>query len=606
MLEKLSEKVKVLEKLSEKMKDLKDRRSIRYIVFASFTSITLILLLFTAMVLFARFSTQLENNRYSESVRLVEQADQSLVSLIGNMLHLSDTLSYQIVKNNDITEASVREQIQLLYYANSNRVTSIAVFSANGDLLATAPPGRLKSSADVCGSEWFSRALERSEDIHVSVPAVQNLFYDDDGQSEWTVSFSCATEITQDKNVQRGVILVDIRYSALSEIFRKVSLANDGYVFLVDDDGSMIYHPKQQLIATGMAEGGFDDIVGLRSGEYDMEIAGEKSAVVVRSVGYTGWKVVGVIPKRGLSFSTERDIIYIAMILLTFFAFTVIINAVLSRRVTIPIEKLEGSVRRMEQDPEDSDIYVGGPLEVQHLGSSIKQMVEIRRRLNDEIVREQVGKQKSELNALQSQINPHFLYNTLDIIVWAIEKGRKDEALRVVSSLGKFFRISLSKGRNLITVRDEIEHVRNYLMIQQIRYRDKFEFTIEAEEDTLDLTTIKLVLQPIVENAIYHSIDYMSDGDGLIEIRAKAEDGVLYFSVTDNGLGMTPDIVEKLLSQPTQSKKGSGIGLKNVNDRIILYFGKDYGVSIESEPDEGTTVTLRMPVVPYSEANENI
>lgn len=596
----------MLEKLREKMKSFKDRRSIRYTVFTSFTSITLILLLFTAMVLFARFSTQLENNRYSESVRLVEQADQSLVSLISNMLHLSDTLSYQVVKNSDVTDASVREQIQLLYYANSNRVTSIAVFSSDGELLATAPPGRLKSSADVCGSEWFSRALERSEDIHVSAPAVQNLYYSDDGQSEWTVSFSCATEITQDKNVQQGVILVDMRYSALSEIFRKVSLANDGYAFLVDGDGSIIYHPRQQLIATGLAEGGFGDIASLRSGDYDMEVAGEKSAVVVRSVGYTGWKVVGVIPKRGLSFSTERDILYIALIILIFFAFTVIINSVLSNRVTVPIQKLESSVHRMEQDSEDTDIFVGGSVEVQHLGSSIKRMVEIRRRLNDEIVREQVGKQKSELNALQSQINPHFLYNTLDIIVWAIEKGRKDEALRVVSALGKFFRISLSKGRNLITVRDEIEHVRNYLMIQQIRYRDKFEYSIEAEEDTLDLTTIKLVLQPIVENAIYHSIDYMSDGDGMIDIRTRTEDGVLYLSVSDNGLGMTPEVVERLLSEPTQSKKGSGIGLKNVNDRIILYFGSDYGVSIESEPDEGTTVTLRMPVVPYSEANENV
>ena len=596
----------MLEKLASRIKSFKDRSSIRYTVFISFTSITIVLLLFTVMVLYARYNTQLETNRYSESVRLVEQADQSLVSLISNMLHLSDTLSYQVVKNSDITDDSVKEKIQLLYYANSNAVTSIAVFSSEGELLATAPPGILKSSTAVKNSKWFTKALERSEDVHVMNPSVQNLYVDADGKSQWTVSFSCAAEITQNKRVEQGVILVDMRYAALSEIFRKVSLSNDGYVFLVDSDGSIIYHPKQQLIATGLEKGGFEEIAGMRSGEYDMQVGGEKSAVIVRSVGYTGWKLVGVIPKRGLSIGSRQDILYLVLIMLIFFAFTILVNAILSTRLTVPIRKLESSVHLMEQDPENTDIYVGGSVEVQHLGQTIKNMVEIRRRLNDEIVHEQVGKQKSELNALQSQINPHFLYNTLDIIVWAIEKGKKDEALRVVSALGKFFRISLSKGKNLITVRDEIEHVRNYLMIQQIRYRDKFVFTIDAEEETLDLTTIKLVLQPIVENAIYHSIDYMSDGDGLIEIKAAIEDGLLRLSVSDNGLGMTPDVVEKLLKTPSQSKRGSGIGLKNVNDRIILYFGSDYGVTIESEPDEGTVVTLRMPVLPYSESNENI
>lgn len=596
----------MLEKLASRIKSFKNSSSIRYTVFISFTSITLILLLFTVMVLYARYNNQLATNRYSESVRLVEQADQSLVSLISNMLHLSDTLSYQVVKNSDVTDDSVKEQLQLLYYANSNNVASIAVFSSDGEMLATAPPGILKSSDGVKNSRWFTKALERSEDIHVSRPAVQNIYADADGKSKWTVSFSCAAEITQKKSVEQGVILVDMRYAALSDIFRKVSLSNDGYVFLVDSDGSVIYHPKQQLIATGIEKGGFEEIAKMRSGEYDMQVGGEKSSVIVRSVGYTGWKLVGVIPKRGLAIGSRQDMLYIVLIVLIFFAFTILVNAVLSTRLTIPIRKLESSVRRMEQDPESTDIFVGGSVEVQHLGQSVKSMVEIQRKLNDEIVREQVGKQKSELNALQSQINPHFLYNTLDIIVWAIEKGKKDEALRVVSALGKFFRISLSKGKNLITVRDEIEHVRNYLMIQQIRYRDKFVFTIDAPEETLDLTTIKLVLQPIVENAIYHSIDYMSDDDGLIEIKAKIENNILCLSVSDNGLGMTPDVVEKLLKTPSQSKRGSGIGLKNVNDRIILYFGSDYGVEIESEPDEGTTVSLKMPVLPYSEANENI
>ena len=238
-------------------------------------------------------------------------------------------------------------------------------------------------------------------------------------------------------------------------------------------------------------------------------------------------------------------------------------------------------------------------------------MVDRIQQLADDIVREHEQKVKSERNALQAQINPHFLYNTLDIIVWMIENGQREDAVRAVTALARFFRVSLSKGRNIIPVRDELEHVRNYLLIQEMRYKNKFRYVIDCQPEAADLSTIKLVVQPIVENAIYHSMDFM-DGDGLIEIRAGTQDGLLTITVSDNGLGMPPEVVEGLLSQEPRpeasrresGRKGSGIGLRNVQERIRLYFGPDYGVSIQSEPDEGTVVTLQMPAVPYGEMED--
>ena len=179
----------------------------------------------------------------------------------------------------------------------------------------------------------------------------------------------------------------------------------------------------------------------------------------------------------------------------------------------------------------------------------------------------------------------------------------------MVTALARFFRISLSKGRNIIPVKDELEHVRNYLLIQEMRYKNKFRYRIDCPAEAENLSTIKLVVQPIVENAIYHSMDFM-DWDGLIEIRAGVSDGALSITVADNGLGMTQDVVESLLTTGPESnrrdstKKGSGIGLKNVQERIRLYFGPQYGVSIQSEPDEGTTVTLHLPAVPYGEMED--
>ena len=183
-----------------------------------------------------------------------------------------------------------------------------------------------------------------------------------------------------------------------------------------------------------------------------------------------------------------------------------------------------------------------------------------------------------------------------------IENEKQSEAEKAVTALARFFRISLSKGKSIIPVRDELEHVRNYLMIQHMRYKNKFSYSIEAEDEVLGLASLKLILQPMVENAIYHGMEFM-DGDGEIKIRAWKENNDLYLSVEDNGLGMTEEQVERLFTDTSHvpSRRGSGIGVKNVNERIHLYFGKDYGLSINSEPDEGTTVLMHLPAVSYEE-----
>ncbi|MEG0689047.1 MAG: histidine kinase, partial [Hungatella sp.] len=281
------------------------------------------------------------------------------------------------------------------------------------------------------------------------------------------------------------------------------------------------------------------------------------------------------------------------------------INAYISSKITDPIKELEKSVNALEAGALDAEVYAGGSYEIQHLGSSIKHMARQIQVLMNDIVTEHESKRKSEFDTLQSQINPHFLYNTLDIIVWMIENERQSEAVKAVTALARFFRISLSKGKSIIPVRDELEHVRNYLMIQEMRYKNKFTYTIEAQEEVLELASLKLMLQPLVENAIYHGMEFM-DGDGEIQIRASLCEGDLQFSIYDNGFGMTAEQVAGLLTETghVPSGRGSGIGVNNVNKRIHLYFGEQYGLTILSEPDEGTTILIHLPAVPYSEIEE--
>lgn len=595
--------------MSKRLQGRFSRGSIRYVMFASFTISALVAVLLTCLTLYARFSKQMDDAIQEENQILVSQVNQSLSTYLRDMIRLSDSICYNVVKNTDLEREGVGEEIRLLYDTYSDYVENVALFTRTGELLATAPAAKVKDGIDVTGEEWFTSAMAQTENLHFGVPAIQTLFVDAENNYKWVVSLSCAVELTQGGGAQLGVLLIDLKYSALTALFQSVKFSGSGYVYLVDGTGNLIYHPERTLIATGRVRENSLQTAARSDGIYTEVWEGARRSVIVQSVGYTGWEVVGVVERPGFTMSLQQTLPFLVVIICAYVELLILMNVLLSRKITEPLRRLRESVGQVEEGAERPPIYVGGTAETRELGTAIQTMVDRMRQLTADMVREHEQKQKSELNALQAQINPHFLYNTLDIIVWMIENGQREDAIRVVTALARFFRVSLSKGRNTIPVRDELEHVRNYLLIQEMRYKNKFRYQITCPEACANLTTIKLVVQPIVENAIYHSMDFM-DGDGLIDIRADTDGRDLTITVSDNGLGMPPDVVERLLTaspQPgaqTGGKRGSGIGLRNVQERIRLYFGSEYGVTIQSEPDEGTVVTLHLPAVPYGEMED--
>lgn len=234
------------------------------------------------------------------------------------------------------------------------------------------------------------------------------------------------------------------------------------------------------------------------------------------------------------------------------------------------------------------EIVEDGCSEVRHLSRSLNSMISTLRNLMNDIIEQEAQKRRSELDVLQSQINPHFLYNTLDSVIWMIESGRQDDAILMVTSLARLFRISLSRGKNLIPLSDELEHARNYLNIQKIRYKNKFTTKISVQPEAEKLYTLKLIVQPILENAIVHGMAAMDD-EGEIYVNAYVEKNSLIIDVADNGSCIPPKIAAALLSEVNVDIKtsGSGIGMRNVHQRIRLTFGDEYGLQIFSEPDEG-------------------
>jgi two-component system sensor histidine kinase YesM len=279
--------------------------------------------------------------------------------------------------------------------------------------------------------------------------------------------------------------------------------------------------------------------------------------------------------------------------------FSVVAAWSLSKSIYAPIKKLHDVTTTITKNDLQALMTSDNVDEITELGMSFNIMIGKIKELLDSKIKEQENLKKAELRALQAQINPHFLYNTLDTIIWMAESKKTDQVVKIVTALSKFFRISLSKGMDWITIGEEVERIRSYLTIQKMRYRDILDFKILVDEDVTENTILKLILQPLVENALYHGIKNKRQ-KGLICVRArrKGEDEVL-LEVEDDGIGFTPEKLAKLRAELDDDsgdiKLESGFGIGNVNKRIRLYYGKPYGLSVQSKYTTGTCVTLVIP-----------
>ncbi len=271
----------------------------------------------------------------------------------------------------------------------------------------------------------------------------------------------------------------------------------------------------------------------------------------------------------------------------------VVLSIYISKSISSPVKELNRITNQVAKGDLSvrSNLQVGA--ELGELSESMNLMIDKINELLEQVTNEQIRLRKAEFELLQSQINPHFLYNTLDTIVWLAEAGEEKEVVSMVENLSDFFRISLSKGNDVISIRDEIQHVRSYLEIQQVRYRDILTFDIDVSEDMMDMRIPKISVQPLVENALYHGIKNKR-GVGKIEIKGEKKFDKIIISVKDNGIGMTKEDLERVRNGMVfgQSEDNNVFGLYNVNERIRLKFGEKSGVSIESEYNVGTVAEI--------------
>lgn len=538
-----------------------------------------------------------EENSQDAMNKIIQQANYDIeyylktVETTIDSIKYSDVVALYFEEPNEMNEARVVKYLNSLL-VNREDIINIALINPSGKIVTNELDANIKEDVDFTAEAFYTSTIAK-EGMAVSDSHVQNIIL---GQYQWVVSCSSSYSLDGSNN-KDGVILVDLNFNLIEDMVSRISLGERGYIFIVNEAGNYVYHPKQDLIYSGIGKESVEEIMTQNTGVLRESVNGENIDYIITKSDYSKWYLIGKMYVDDINIHRETLFNYFTSMVFIALIIAVILSILLSRSILSPVNHLLSGISTFQSGDLDVQVKVEADNELGILTSSFNRMTKRIKNLIEENRQSERNKRKSELDALQAQINPHFLYNTLDSIVWMGEAGKNSEVVRMTSSLAKLFRISINKGKEYITLAQEIEHVESYLIIQQMRYGDKLNYKIEMDPALKKIRIVKILLQPIVENAIYHGIKQLP-GDGMIEIRVNREDDKLIIEIEDNGMGMSEETIQKLLGgEINPEAKGSGVGVYNVDQRIKLYYGDDYGLSIDSEVFEGTTITLTLPIV---------
>ncbi len=545
-----------------------------------------------------------EQNSQVYIQEIMRQVNTNIQSYIDNMENISllaltnKDVTYYISSNSFISKSDSRpyekrisDLFQNILYSR-NDIASIMVFGYNGRTVSDRRITALNPNIDPKQQSWYIDAQKMNGKSIVSPPHIQNVIR---GEYRWVISLSRELK-SNDGITPEGIFVVDLNLSVIDEMCSQIYLGKKGYVFIVDGTGNIIYHPQQQLLYSSLATEEIPQVLSTSSGQsFTVDDTKGKRIYSVQDTGL-GWKIVGVTYSDDLianKSSIQHSILLYALLGI---GISIVISLLLSLHLTKPIKRLQRDMKQVELGNFHIQTSLEEDNEINQLGQSFNVMVNEIKHLMDETVQNSEQKRKAELLLLHAQINPHFLYNTLDSIIWMAEQEKHEEVVDMTSALAKMFRASITRDQELVSIRVEIEHIRQYLFIQKMRYREQLDYVFDIPSHILHYKTVKILLQPFIENAIYHGIRSKTT-PGIIYISAWQEDEQLIFEVRDNGLGMTAERLAEVTQGTVATNTQHGIGIGNVNERIQLYFGTTYGMTMTSVLGEGTIVTIRVPVI---------
>ncbi len=519
------------------------------------------------------------------TIHEIDTSSKYIEQYVSNLKSTSRSLSQsQAIKDfasqtTAENEAAIHEWLETMLKSHPDFV-SIRLVTKDGRLITTGMEEEMVTSADMMAQKWYQDAL-----VHSNVPIIQSI----KNQNNQIV-ISISQEVKSNAGENLGVIRLDVDYHELEKYVKELSLGDNGYAFVIQKDGTLIYHPDSEAFESVDKQMSVQEI----SNSPMDSMVSDDFFVHKSPIENSDWILVGVS-----SFSRfKEDSVKLLGIVSVVGVLSLLICMLgiftLIRYQLLPVKKLGQVMRRVEEGDTTIRAEQKGAQEFQVLAGTFNQMLERIETLMKEEKEQEALTRIYELKALTSQINPHFLYNTLDTIIWMAEFQDHQKVVDITKALSNYFRLSLNAGEEIVTLRQEIEHVRQYLFIQKERYGDKLEYTIFEPDDIPDIKLPKIVLQPLVENAIYHGIKE-SERPGKITITVSKRDTFIDICIADNGVGIKENT--------TSTKELGGVGIKNIKERLTLFFGEAFSMEIESEPNAYTKVYLNLPLKEEGHAN---
>lgn len=573
--------------------------SIQSVIFATVAVLVLSAVVIVTGVSMKFTNTSIFENSSEYTHTIIQQMNQNIDSYIDYM----ENIAYLISSNEDVQDYLFNEkidnegryrilnQLQTILDSRSD-IRNVGIISKNGRMLINDGSKSVNQDLDLNTQEWYATALEKPNGPILTSSHVQHII---SGERPWVITLSRGIRDRSGSGEKEGVFFIDLNYSAISELCDQSTVGTKGYAFILDAKGNIVYHPQQQQLYNELQT---ENISLIMDTDEDTVLTGTGNDGKLYSISRsekTGWTVVDCTNvKELLSKSRQAQSVYVlTAIILVIVA--LLFSRFMARSITLPIQKLRDSMKKVQEgDFSVSDVVVDSKNEIGSLTKSFDVMTHRIHELMEQNVHEQEEKRKSELKALQSQINPHFLYNTLDSIIWMAEGKKNEEVVLMTASLARLLRQSISNEDEVVPIANEVEYARGYLTIQKMRYKDKLEFQIEVDSSILYIPLIKLVLQPIIENAIYHGLKY-KESKGLLIVKGFMKDGNAVLQVIDDGVGMDEETLAHIYDKHKVNYHSNGVGVYNVQKRLKLYYGEDYGITYTSELGKGTTATITIP-----------
>ena len=569
---------------------MKWRPSIRLVMPLCMVGVALMVMVIVCVIYSTTATTMFSQLGMSNTLQAMDQVSERLSDSIGQVEDVLREVADGMEDRGSADSRQFDSSLRLSAGAMEN-LSALLLLDEYGNPVLDLPSAESKKTCRLTSMDWFNQA--RTADLGETVfsrPHVQNLY---PGEYPWVVSVTRKVRYWQDDLPHTGILMADMRLEPLEDICRSVTLGDTGYLYILDDSGNIIYHPEQKLMSLELISE--ENILSEDTQSED------QSMVLAQTIEGTNWKLTASVTSDDVAKYSTAFISRVTWVVIALMAGVLLVALWLSMRIVQPLTDIQVSMQRIERNLDDNRMSLPeeGFAEYASLAHSYNVMLRRIRGLMQETVDRQEQLRRMEIGALQEQINPHFLYNTLDSIVRVMETGRTPEAIEMVQALAKLFRLSINNGDYFLTVEQEMDYARNYLTIQQVRYKKRFKYELYMDESIKDLPCPKIILQPLIENSLKHG---MSDMPGCtLIVRARQEGYNIVLSVEDDGLGIPPEKLKKLQemlrddSNIMVKKSRYGIGLRNTNRRIKLLYGSDYGLTIESEVEERTCVTITFP-----------